>query len=150
MHCGRGPAATLALLAAVLLAACVDQASTGAAAEAMADLPLQPGFFVASDTPCERASNATLLLKRPGGINGSHDYCDFTSVEQTGPHSYRVSEACGEFQGDAASVAVQHTDWEIPDERNFHSRGDGGWQRDFRHCEQASLPQPWRDNDIGD
>lgn len=119
-------------------------------ATALADLPLKPGFFVASDTPCEQASNATLLLKRPGGFNGSRDYCDFKAVEQTGPHSYSVTESCGEFQGGAGSEFSEHTTWEIPDEARFHSRSASGWERNFRHCEQASLPEPWRDNDLGD
>lgn len=140
----------LLLPAALLLAACADPAPTAPVAPAVADLPLRPGFFVASDTPCHQASNATLLLKRPGGFNGSRDYCDFSSVEQSGPHSYRVTESCGDFQGDASASTTRNTSWEIPDDRHFRSRGDSGWEREFRHCEQASLPEPWRDNDISD
>lgn len=66
----------------LVLPACDSDASRMAAADAggVTDLPLQPGFYVSTDTPCESASNATLLLKRRDGLGGARDFCRFTAI----------------------------------------------------------------------
>lgn len=129
------------LAAALLPAACGETATSGAEAMAVAELPLKRGFYVSADTACASASSATLLLLRRDGINGARDSCDFLSIEQTGPQSYRVVERC---------EATEIVTWLIPDDSSFASRGESGRERNFRHCAQSGLPDPWRDNDISE
>jgi hypothetical protein len=141
--------ALLAMLAVGgLVSACGGGVSSGSGATAQ--LPLKRGFYVASDTACAAASNATLLLMRQGGFNGAHDSCEFVAIEQTGPQQYRVTERCVDLQAGPDGSSQQAAIWDIPDEVTFTSRSDSGGERSFRHCEQASLPDPWRDNDISD
>jgi len=114
---------------------------------ALATLPLERGFYVTSDTACSEASNATLLLMRGNGMNGSREACDFTSLEQAGPTSYRAAAVCTQTQG--RSAGSQLWVFEIPDRTRFRYGNVGSsHQRYYSYCAQPSLPEPWRDNDI--
>ncbi len=71
-----------------LLAACnnpTDTASPEAAGNSVSELPLKRGFYVASDTPCEQASNATLQLLRRDGVGGARDFCEFKQILEIAP-----------------------------------------------------------------
>jgi len=142
------------LAAACALAACGRDAPAVLDADvtenALTELPLKRGFYVATDIACGQASNATLLLVHRGGIYGSRDSCEFRAIERIGPMSYRVTEQCADFQAgpDGASTAI--SDWEILDDTSFRSTSGAGWQRNARYCEQSSLPDPWRHSDIHD
>lgn len=112
-------------------------------------MPLNRGFYVMSDTACGDASNATLLLIRRGGMNGTRDACDFRSIEQTGPTSYRAEVACIGIQGGAAEQSTYR--YEIPGSVQFsYGTEHSDYRSHFHYCEQSSLPDPWRDNDISD
>jgi hypothetical protein len=141
----------LLLLIAPGLAAC-GQRGTGEntqQANRGDDLPLKRGFYVASDTACGNASNATLLLIRSGGMNGARDTCDFRSIEQAGPASYRVAVACKAMYGEEIELSTYLL--EITDTTQFSYGTEGSdYRSHFRYCEQSSLPDPWRDNDISD
>lgn len=113
------------------------------------ELPLKRGFYVASDTPCEQASNATLMLLRRDGIGGARDSCDFTQIERVGDTTYHVTERCGDLMDPGAGETWVVT-WEIPDDTSFSTVREDGWSTGARHCEQSRLPDPWRDNDISD
>jgi hypothetical protein len=137
------------------LAGCGGNAPEGVGASAngngntVTELPLKRGFYVASDSDCGQASNATLLLVHSGGINGSRDACDFTSIEQTGPTGYRAVVACRNIQGGETESSTNV--YEIPDATQFsYGADDSDYRSHFRYCEQSSLPDPWRDNDISD
>ncbi len=141
------------------LAACVLVGCGGVAPEvrdadvtenALTELPLKRGFYVASDTACVQASNATLLLVHRSGIYGSRDSCNFRNIERTGPTSYRVTEQCADFQSGPDGAWMAISAWEIFDGTSFRSASGTGWQRSARYCEQSSLPDPWRDSDIRD
>lgn len=117
-------------------------------------LPLTRGFYVDSGTPCGEASNATLMLVRRDGYGGSRYACDFRSIEQTGPQTYRVTERCssgGEAWGSAEEVETTTYLWQIPDATHFsRAPADGGEAMAARFCPQARLPDPWNTNDISD
>jgi len=141
------------LVAACALAGCEGNAPAGNGAGAkgniVTELPLKRGFYVASDTACGQASNATLLLVHRDGINGSRDACVFRSVEQTGPTSYRAVVVCNNIQGGEAESSTNV--YEIPDATRFsYGAEDSDYRSHLRYCEQSSLPDPWRDNDISD
>ena len=116
-------------------------------------LPLKRGFYVASDTPCGQASNATLLLVRRDGMGGSRDSCEFRKIEKTGATTYRVTEECS-ISGGGWNVPTETetstSTFEIPNNTSFKSTSESGWVSISRYCAQASLPEPWRDNDIAD
>jgi hypothetical protein len=142
------------MASAVLIATCGTSAAGAggdpAAAPAVTELPVRRGFYVASDTACDAASHATLLLKRRDGFNGARDSCDFRTIERTGPRSYRVSVQCADHGADTDSAGTQIVEWEVPDTASFTLKRHAGRERSYRHCEQSSLPDPWRDNDVSD
>lgn len=122
-------------------------------AESVTTLPLKPGFYVVNDTTCGQASNATLMLVRKSGINTSRVPCDFKSIEKTSTNSYRVTESCtegGAAWGTEEHISTNVSTYEIPNETSFNLKSDSGWESSARYCPQSSLPEPWRNNDIGD
>lgn len=150
---------TRAILAPMMLAMGVaacgqDVAAAGKtpAAEAaapVAALPLKRGYYVAADTPCSQASNATTTLLRRDGIGGSRDFCEFKKIERAGPNTYRVTEACGDLQDDAPPE-VGVTTYTLSGDASFTSKNAGGWEHSARYCAQSSMPPDWRENDISD
>jgi hypothetical protein len=141
------------LVAACALAGCDGNAPAGNGAGAtgniVTELPLKRGFYIVSDTACGQASNATLLLVHRDGINGSRNACNFKSIEQTGPTSYRAVVVCKNIQGGEAESSTNV--YEIPAATQFSYGAEGrDYPSHFRYCEQSSLPDPWRDNDISD
>lgn len=119
------------------------------AAAMVAALPLRRGYYVASDTPCDQASNATTLLLRRDGIGGARDFCAFRKIEQTGPATYRVTEACGDLQ-DSAAPEIAVTTYTLTGDTAFTSRSMNGWEHRARYCTQSSMPPDFRANDISD
>lgn len=131
-----------------LLAVLLPHVSAAGDAPTVAQLPLQRGYYVASDTPCREASNATLLLLRRDGVGGARDFCEFVRIERVGASSYRVVEKCMDFQGSDAAIGVSF--YQIQSETRFTVTNEQGWRSSARYCEQSSLPSLWRDNDISD
>jgi hypothetical protein len=114
----------------------------------VSELPLRRGYYVASDTPCEEASNATLLLFRGDGIAGARDFCEFRHVEQLGSGVFHTIQACTHMGEDApAEEGVTYT---LHDDASYDLASDSGWTASFRFCEQATLPEFWRDIDLRD
>lgn len=129
------------------------EAAAGSAAEAkgarvIKALPLKRGFYVASDTLCGEASNATLQLLRAGGIGVARETCAFKRIEQTAPSLYRVTEECRSIGGGRPQTQVSLFD--IRDDGRFSVSRSGAKPYHARYCAQSSLPSPWRDNDIRD
>lgn len=142
-------------LLTVCLAACGprtasnEDAADSGEATVVAALPLKRGYYVATDTPCEAASNATVVLLRRDGIGGARDFCAFEKIEQTGPDTYRVVQSCGALQDDVPPELGIVT-YVIPDDTRFTSRSEHGWEHSARHCAQSGMPPEWRENDISD
>lgn len=146
----------MALLVCLANAACPAAPSDAAepGAKALPDhslstvevLPLQRGFYVASDTPCAQASNATLLLLRRNGIGGARDFCEFKRIQQSGSALYLVDESCADFQGGES----QNRQLEYTIESNIRliAKGADGVVLDARYCAQSELPPDWRETDI--
>lgn len=114
-------------------------------------LPLRRGYYVRAETPCGEASRADVfaLLTR----TGTNLNCRFERIERTGATTYRVTELCsdgGAGWGRDEQAEPATSIYEIPDERRFTVTYDGGSQVSARHCEQADMPDDYRDNDIGD
>lgn len=144
---------TAALILLQLLTAC-------GVAPAKNQLPLQLGFYVAADTPCANASNATLLLLRANSIGGARDVCQFLSIRQLSAQDFLVTESCADFQ--ASETEQRLVRYQIIDAVSFKlSRAtaeqpvlsqpiDTDVFYQGYYCPQSSLPEPWRDNDLSD
>lgn len=117
-------------------------------AEPVKALPLTPGFYVSSDTACADASNATLSLVRPTGINVAQVDCTISAIDQTGPTSFSVTDACVELSSGSA-LAAQATLYDIPDDKTYGYLDGTTVVSQSRFCPQKDLPEPWRSNDIG-
>lgn len=119
----------------------------GLPASAVTFLPLRRGYYVASDTACSAASNATVSLLQRGGIGGSRHFCEFRKIEQIGPRTYRVLESCRPFEDGAVqeSYVVTYT---LSGDASFTSQRVDGWIYSARLCTQATMPAAWRHNDI--
>jgi hypothetical protein len=140
-------------VAAVTSAAAAPDAPEAVPAKAqaatIAALPLKRGYYVESDTPCGQASNATTSLLRREGIGGARDFCEFKKIEQTGPNTYRVTEACGDLQ-DSAPPETSASIYTLTGDTAFTAKSEHGWERSARYCAQSSMPPDWRANDISD
>lgn len=122
-------------------------------AATVAALPLKRGFYVASDTPCGQASNATTLLVSREGINGSRDRCTFKKIENTGTTTFRVTSECsdgGAAWGREDTVETYTQTYEIPTETSFKVTYEDGSEKSARYCAQSSMSPDFRDNDISD
>ena len=146
----RATTVTRHWLVAASWAACAWNAHARDLADApgvrVATLPLEPGYYVASDTPCAKASNATLLLLRRNGIGGARYFCEFKRIEQTGPATYRVEEECADFQGDAPET--RHLQYILDNDSRFLAKEQDVVALDARYCAQSELPLEWRNTDI--
>lgn len=109
-------------------------------------LPLQRGYYVASDTPCAQASNSTLLLLRRNGIGGARYFCEFRRIEQTSPTVYVVEEVCADFQGSASET--RYLQYVLENNNRFLAKDQNGIVLDARYCAQSELPPDWRNTDI--
>ena len=126
-----------------------DAVSAKAQGTTIAALPLKRGYYVSSDTPCGQASNATTLLLRRDGIGGARDFCEFRTIEQTAPNTYRVTEACGDLQ-DSAPPETSTSIYTLTGDTAFTAKSEHGWERSARYCAQSTMPPDWRANDISD
>jgi hypothetical protein len=149
-----------AILGSAVIAILLQQSTAGGPAPAKNRLPLQLGFYVAADTRCAEASNATLLLLRANGIGGARDFCQFLSIQQLNAQHFLVEESCADFQASDAEqrwvlyhiinterfelslVSAEYPALSQPAETAIFYQG-------YR-CEQSSLPEPWRDNDLAE
>lgn len=136
-------AATLKRLA-WLAAAVLPMSAT---AQTVASLPLQRGFYVDARASCQTASNATLVLVTRDSINVARFINKFRKVEKIGPATYAVTQAATSLDGRADAPLTMT--YEIPNATTFRMRKPGA-SLEFRYCPQASLPLPWRNNDIRD
>lgn len=152
----------LACLVAIACAACnaadtppgAAVASSGPGrAQPVDALPLQPGYYVSTDTRCEEASNATLHVMNAegdgyGGFTTPPYFCTFDKVEQVGPSLYRVTETCQGSHGEGGADTSGAL-YEIIDRTSYRAERESGWQNSARRCPRAQLPALWREEDIG-
>lgn len=143
--------ALVAIGAATLLAACTPapSAAPGDVPTASASLPLQRGFYVSQDAECGAASNATLSLLGPDGYGGARYFCRFEHIEAGSATQFRVTESCAELFVEEPPEETQVVQWTLHGDRSYTRRHADG-EDQGKYCEQHSLPEPWRDNDISD
>lgn len=108
---------------------------------AVADgLPLRGGYYVEGGVACGNASNATLSLLTLEGLAFGRDFCALPDIVAVGRNDFDIAEDCG---SDMETVR-----WTL-ESNGFSRRFSTGETVSYRYCPQASLPEPWRSNDIG-
>jgi hypothetical protein len=131
-------------LRATLLATAASVSLPAAAAQLLAELPLERGFYVRTDETCKTATNAGTALLRRAGLQWATSHCIFDRIEQTGATTYLVAQSCG----DAAHREKATATYEIPNRTSFSFVDSNGWEHAARLCAQRDMPQPWRGLDI--
>jgi hypothetical protein len=153
----RGLRVTATLLVTALLTGCGEGTQPAATqptamqptATQPAALPMQKGFYVASDTACSDASTATLLLFQGNALSGARDTCDFVTIEQTGPGAWLVTERCADM-ADPSGPTTERVVWTSENDSSFRRVAEAGWEQSARLCPAQELPEPWRDTDLSD
>lgn len=144
---------TLPVAAAVLLVACGEAVppSAGPAAEIAAPpLPLKRGFYVSDETDCGAASNATTSVLRRDGYGGARYSCTFVQIRRIDDTRFEVTEECKELFVEHPAVGTEVVLWTLSGDSRYTRRKPDGAVDEARHCEQASLPEPFGDTDISD
>jgi hypothetical protein len=104
-------------------------------------LPLKPGFYVNADTPCGKASFATLWSVDPTGVSIGHQMGTFTKIEKIDPNRYRVTQ---ELVDPRESTPETATDIYVIVNPTTFRFGDGSDATVVRYCPSSSMPEPWR------
>lgn len=120
----------------------------GIASEAQAQsLPLDIGYYVQSDTPCQRASNATLTLYNGISFGQAHAECRKPVIRKLAEGSYQLIEHCRDRQGRGAPWQTFGSSFALRSRTEFVETTRFG-TFSFRYCKQAELPDPWNTIDL--
>ena len=103
-------------------------------------VPLKRGYYVSSNVPCNRASNATLSLYT-GKSFGSN--CKVVSNKKINDTTYAMKSKCDE-RGESLSLSEKYVILSPVEYKVIYEHGAS----QSRYCEQSRLPEPWRSNDI--
>ncbi len=108
-------------------------------------VPLKPGYYVTVDTPCGKASNATLSLftGKSFGVNCKD------AVTQIDKQNFRIAETCIYHEEECThDTAI----YQILSDHEYVVKDESGQFKDSRNrfCEQSQLPYPWSTNDLSD
>ena len=119
----------------------------GIASEACAQsLPLETGYYVQSDTPCQRASNATLTLYNGISFGEVHAECRKPVIRKLAEGSYQITRRCRDVQGRGGSWETSRSSFAIRSRTEFVETTQFG-TFSFRYCKQSDLPDPWNTMD---
>jgi hypothetical protein len=94
--------ATIFIVAAML--------SMGTAARAGDFLPIERGYYVSSDTSCQQASNATIVLYNGVSFGSAHVECRKPLSKKLTADSYQITDHCRDMQGRGGSLENIHGD----------------------------------------
>jgi hypothetical protein len=119
-------------------------ASTSNAADS---LPIQRGYYVATDTPCQQASNATLTLYNGTSFGDAHVECRKPSTKKLADGSYQLSEQCRDLQGNGGRWERMTTNYKVVSRTEIVATNSFG-KFQYRYCRQSDMPDPWNTNDL--
>jgi hypothetical protein len=104
-------------------------------------LPLKPGFYVNADTPCGKASFATLWYVDQTGVSIGHQAGTFRRIEKIDANRYRVTQ---ELTDPRESKPETMTDIYVVVNPTTFRFGEGSGATEVRYCPSSSMPEPWR------
>ncbi len=108
-------------------------------------LPIQRGFYVATDTPCREASDATIRLYNGASFGDAHAQCRRWSAKPVADDTFQVKKSCRNAQSRWESKTETY---QIVSRTEFVETNEFGQFRS-RYCKQADLPSDWRVVNLG-
>lgn len=134
-----------------LLAVCSphdSNAQVSLTTDARADsLPIEQGYYVRSDTPCQQASNATLTHYNGKSFGQAHLECRAPTIRKLGDGSYQVAEQCRDTQGRSGAWTPLTIGYAVVSRTAFISTTPFEKAK-YRICKQSDLPEPWSTSDL--
>jgi hypothetical protein len=128
----------------ILTAAAMIAATYGAKADS---LPLERGYYVNSDTPCGRASNATTTLFNGISFGSSHVECRKLEARKQAGGSYQIKEQCRDMQGSGGKWTNFITEIIVLSRTELMMTTPYA-KASYRYCRQSELPEPWSNIDL--
>jgi hypothetical protein len=131
--------------AAAVLAATAFGIAAGA--DAADRLPIQPGYYVSADTPCQKASNAILTLFDGVSFGNAHAECRKPSTRKLPDGSYQLTGQCRDMQVDGTRWQKTTENYAVVSPTEvIETNAFGKFQ--YRYCKQSDLPDPWNAVDL--
>ena len=128
----------------ILAVAAILGAATAAAADS---LPIERGYYVRSNTPCQQASNATITLYDGISFGHAHLECRKPAIQKLADGSHQITEHCRDTQGRGGPWTAFTARYAILSRTEFI--GTTLYEKaSYRYCKQSDLPEPWRTNDL--
>ena len=110
-------------------------------------LPIEPGYYVQRDTPCQQASNATLTLYNGVSFGDAHVECRKSAIRKAADSSYQITEQCRDMQGRGGPWKTFKAAYVVLSRTEFISTTP--YQKaSYRYCKQSDLPEPWSKNNL--
>jgi hypothetical protein len=125
----------------------LNTATVEAAAAPTDSLPIERGYYVRSDSPCQRASNATLTLYTGTSFGTAHAECRAPVVEKLADGSHRITEQCRDTEVDGTPWIPFTARYAVTSRTEFVSKTEFEMAA-YRYCKQTDLPEPWRNVDL--
>jgi hypothetical protein len=125
-----------------------EQEPTLSAAAVEADsLPIERGYYVRSDSACQRASNATITLYTGISFGTAHAECRAAVIEKLPDGSHQITEQCRDTEVDGTPWTAVTTRYAVRSRTEFI--GTTPFEKAaYRYCKQSDLPEPWRTTDL--
>lgn len=118
-----------------------------AAAVEADSLPIERGYYVRSDSPCQQASNATITLYTGISFGTAHAECRAPVIEKLPDGSHQITEQCRDTEVDDAPWTAVTARYAVRSRTEFI--GTTPFERAaYRYCKQSDLPEPWRTTDL--
>ena len=129
----------------MLAAVAIVSAATAAGADS---LPIERGYYVRSDTPCQQASNATLTLYDGISFGHAHVECRKPAFRTLADGSHQITEFCRDTQGRGGPWTAFTTKYAVLSRTEVISTTPYE-KASYRYCKQPDLPEPWGTNALG-
>jgi hypothetical protein len=125
----------------------LNTATVEAATAPTDSLPIERGYYVRSDSPCQRASNATLTLYTGISFGTAHAECRAPVVEKLADGSRQITEQCRDTEVDGTPWIPFTARYAVTSRTEFVSKTEFEMAA-YRYCKQTDLPDPWKTNDL--
>ncbi len=110
-------------------------------------LPIERGYYVRSNSSCQQASNATIMLYDGISFGTAHVECRNHSIQKLADGSHQITERCRDTQVDGGPWTAFTASYAVVS-RNEYVGTTPFEKASYRYCKQADLPGPWGTNDI--
>ncbi|SHI13619.1 hypothetical protein SAMN05443248_8566 [Bradyrhizobium erythrophlei] len=124
-----------------------EPVTTAATAAGVDSLPIERGYYVRSDSPCQQASNATIMFYDGISFGTAHVECRNHSIQKLADGSHQIAEQCRDTQVDGGPWTALTASYAVVSRTEYI--GTTPFEKaSYRYCKQADLPGPWGTNDL--